>query len=210
MAIDLLWGPATPHEPRFDLESFFYVLVYICAVYVGPMGQTRSENTKPEFLIEWLYPSTFQTLGYVKSAQRDMSIHNWRKKVSIEFAPYWNPLKICVRKYKRLIRQGDPKHEDVLYILREALEHLPLDDNSTIGDDSTTTYNYGPGGYFTGSNYPPPETIEVAEETDWEDEDGYDTPTPGSKRKRVPPAYVLVDGGSGKRKKDDSRIASVG
>ena len=67
--------------------------------------------------------------------------------------------------------------------MREALEHLPLDDNSTIGGNSTMFYNYSPGGYFTGSNYPPPETIEVAKETDWEDKDGHDTPTPGSKRK---------------------------
>ena len=209
MAVELLWDPNAPHTVKFDLESFFYVLVYICASYTGPLGALVAEDDRPEFLIEWLYPTDYKALGFVKCAQLRMPLYQWRQMVSGTFPPYWNPLKICVGKLRKIVRKRNPIHVEMVDVLREALRHLPLDDASTEGDDEVLRYGDEDLSAEDDNNE---DEENSDEELDGNDVFGTPAPVAPSQNKRRLPkiAYELHIDNANKRRKHGSNLSTIG
>ena len=143
MAIDILFDPDCEHLTRYDLESFFYVLVFICAVFRRPNPDAPNKSVelddskKPQFILEWLYPVSAHNLASVKRGQLNMRIKEWRRVVSGQFQPYWNPLKNCIWRLKQIVAAEEATHEVFIDILRETLDSLPEDEDCTAGDDLT-------------------------------------------------------------------------
>ena len=68
MAQDLLLNTRKPHKPEYDLESMFYIIIYMCILQEGPNGMEKTEGRIPSFLYDWLHPETIteQGLGTAK------------------------------------------------------------------------------------------------------------------------------------------------
>lgn len=142
MALDLLLDTSKEiqHHPRFDLESLFYVLIYLCINLKGPENRVRPSEDMTVFrsfpMAEWFKPdSSFRRLGRAKLAQ----LQTFDTSILPYFSPYFRDLVPCIMKfYKALCPGGDSRnsnitHGQVLTIFDEALvsmpekETLPLD-----------------------------------------------------------------------------------
>ncbi|KAI9775934.1 MAG: hypothetical protein M1839_000723 [Geoglossum umbratile] len=94
MAIGALYGEE--HTFMHDLESFFWVLIWICIHYTGP-GQDR-EATDFDF---WNYENTTK-LAKIKQG---MVVHegDFIKEISQNFTPYYQPLIPWVNRLRRVV-----------------------------------------------------------------------------------------------------------
>ncbi|EXX72272.1 hypothetical protein RirG_070830 [Rhizophagus irregularis DAOM 197198w] len=65
MAIEILKHNAE-HTFQHDLESFFYVLCWICCEYEGSRGKLRASDCGRKNLMKWVEGSP-ETIGTIKS-----------------------------------------------------------------------------------------------------------------------------------------------
>jgi hypothetical protein len=122
MAIGALYGEKRSF--RHDLESFFWVLFWICIHYSGPNGEGR---VVPRFE-KWNYADT-EELAEIK---KGMVGHegDFLKMASEYFTAYYKPLIPWVNKLRRLVfpngerwEKDDPKlYSRMRDVLRKAIE----------------------------------------------------------------------------------------
>ena len=62
MAHEILYEESTKHLVKHDLESFFYVIFWICLMFDGPGGIARSEKL-PHFIRSWIYSTDYRDIG---------------------------------------------------------------------------------------------------------------------------------------------------
>ena len=62
MAEQILRMPDTKHTAAHDLESFFYVLLYMCTMLFGPNSSQKAENI-PHFISNWMYSKDLREIG---------------------------------------------------------------------------------------------------------------------------------------------------
>ncbi|KAG6053348.1 hypothetical protein E4U32_007691 [Claviceps aff. humidiphila group G2b] len=118
MAIGVLRGEE--HSFMHDLESFFWVLFWICVHYEGP-GKSI-EPTRYEY---WDHPSDIE-LSCIKLGV--ISDTKFRNPETLDFTPYYQPLIPHVCKLRKvLFPRGNPRHEPfpelysmMLRVIREA------------------------------------------------------------------------------------------
>ena len=133
MKILLNNGSGIVHEPRFDLESLFYVLIYLCMNLKGPGNQVRTTADLRQYqsfpLAEWFSAEgSFRKLGRVKMGQ----LVTFEQSILNFFPPYFNDLKPCVTSlYRAICPHGNPvdspvTHDMVISIFDDALKSLPL------------------------------------------------------------------------------------
>ncbi|KAJ6499653.1 hypothetical protein C8R47DRAFT_295054 [Mycena vitilis] len=145
MAVEVLYakgGKAIAHQPRHDLESLLYVLVWVCVLYAGP-GDVERQNwdLQASSLSQWVSGSDYRTIGMLKdSAMRNVVF--WEDEVLGAFAPYFAPLKPCVSAWKDLYVAENLTYEAVLGVLRNGLDSLDdmevwskADDPAGYGDE---------------------------------------------------------------------------
>jgi hypothetical protein len=121
MAIGVLLGEK--HSFMHDLESFFWVLFWICVHYVGP----NDERIVPRFE-KWNYMDTEELAGMKKGLVDDEG--DFLKIAEMTFTPYYQSLIPWVNRLRRQIFPGGgrwKKENQNLYstvrgILLEALE----------------------------------------------------------------------------------------
>ncbi|KAJ7625017.1 hypothetical protein DFH06DRAFT_1008349 [Mycena polygramma] len=144
MAIDiLLKGEELPeHEPRHDLESLLYVLIWVCVHYAGPCDVERQNFGIYESpLSDWVSGSTYKAIGKMKkSTMTDNDL--WEGEVLETFAPYFEPLKPCASAWKQLYVEKNLTYDAVLDVLRTALDSLDDVESWSEKDD--------PEGYGVG------------------------------------------------------------
>jgi Fungal protein kinase len=125
MSIGQLYG--FPHSFMDDIESFFWVLFWICVHYNGPSEKSR--RTEFEY---WNY-APLSRLGRDKAGLVGNEMI-FSKTIKENFTPYYQPLAICVDKLRQVIFPG-LKHslkEDMgLYtkvksVLREGRDSLAI------------------------------------------------------------------------------------
>ncbi|KZT29134.1 hypothetical protein NEOLEDRAFT_1086095 [Neolentinus lepideus HHB14362 ss-1] len=127
MACDLLSanGPVR-HQPHWDLESFLYVLIWICMVYSGPNNKRRNFDLGKSRLAGWTGGS-FSVISERKSG----TMGRLFEKLLGGFPSYFADLKDCVYKWRDLHfdlshpRRGAPSHDEVLEILQATHDSLP-------------------------------------------------------------------------------------
>ncbi|KAJ6511327.1 hypothetical protein C8R47DRAFT_730792 [Mycena vitilis] len=126
MAIDiLLKGEELPeHEPRHDLESLLYVLIWVCVHYAGPCDVARQNFDIYESpLSDWVSGATHKAIGKMKRSTM-MDDDLWEGEVLETFAPYFEPLKACASAWKQLYVEKKLTYDAVLDVLRTALDSL--------------------------------------------------------------------------------------
>jgi hypothetical protein len=131
MAIELLVKRMKlRHAPHHDLESLFFVLIYICTNLSGP-GAIRTQEELRQFssipLSSWFQTSnSLRAIGIAKlgaMCELDSVILRF-------FAPYFEDLKECVGKLLKAMYSspGTPapvSHDVVIKIFDETLQSLP-------------------------------------------------------------------------------------
>ncbi|KAF8952721.1 hypothetical protein BDZ97DRAFT_1876229 [Flammula alnicola] len=67
----MLQGNGKKHRPRHDLESFSYILLWICWNYTGPSNVERQnfDITREPGLREWLLGDDFEIVADLKASQ---------------------------------------------------------------------------------------------------------------------------------------------
>ncbi|KAJ7084022.1 hypothetical protein B0H15DRAFT_932224 [Mycena belliarum] len=142
MAIDVLTeGDQLPvHEPRHDLESFLYVLIWICVHYAGP-GNVERQNFDiyQSSLACWVTGLTYSAIGDSKVATMTRPA-NWKSRVLANFAPYFEPLQPCVTEWKDLQIRDEMTYDAVLDVLESALASL---DDVEVWSRSDDPEGYG-------------------------------------------------------------------
>lgn len=135
MAIELLMGGKNvTHSPSHDLESLFYVLIFICTNLEGP-GTPRSLESLIAFtslpIASWFVPETsFEGLATDKLGVA----HAFEKRILKYFSPYFSDIKPCVRELFVAMYPNGPQlkssltHDRMIEIFTTTLESLPSPD----------------------------------------------------------------------------------
>ncbi|KAL1755708.1 hypothetical protein FB107DRAFT_190840, partial [Schizophyllum commune] len=127
MSTSLLLQPRAPHVAAHDLESFFYVLMWICTHYAGPScTRRRGYDWRNSPMGQW-FKGSIEEIGqrkwtdvYAKSRKE------FRVFLDETFHPYFDDLKDCVCDLRQAV--VCPKddycmtHEDVLDILAKHIQ----------------------------------------------------------------------------------------
>ena len=131
MAEDLLANEDAVHIPRFDLESFFYVLIYQCCMCQGPKGDMKDKRSTPAFLHTWLHPEaqkSEQDQGMIKKGMLNSSKELYRKLVTNHFTPYMRMFSECIVNIQQLFRnraQIEVTHNAIIKELQAVKKFIP-------------------------------------------------------------------------------------
>ncbi|KDR80926.1 hypothetical protein GALMADRAFT_136004 [Galerina marginata CBS 339.88] len=141
IAVELLMGLAgeeTRHEPRHDLESFFYVLLWMCWNFAGPNNTPRVDFDITQTKIQaMMLGSKDHSMGTRKHLYMTNRLNNdvlFQIAVLENFAPYFEDLKPCVKKLRQRIFTepndsarvfADISHQEFIDILKETRDTLP-------------------------------------------------------------------------------------
>ncbi|KAJ7248584.1 hypothetical protein B0H12DRAFT_716381 [Mycena haematopus] len=145
MAIDILveGDELHQHEPHHDLESFLYVLIWVCVHYAGPSNAERQNfDINHSKLKPWVHGESYVTIGKAKAASMMVDKY-WKTDVLDNFAPYFEPLKPCVTAWRKSYRDGELTYDAALEVLQAALSSLSDQENWSAADD--------PEGYGVGT-----------------------------------------------------------
>jgi protein kinase-like protein len=137
MAVELLISQ-TPvfHKPRHDLESIFFVLVYLCSNLSGPqVPRPLSELQKLQSLpiASWFNPAfSIERLG----ADKISALMLINQRITPYFSEYFNDLKPCALKlyhalfptFQSLLHPPEISHDDIIQIFDDTLKDLPAVD----------------------------------------------------------------------------------
>jgi hypothetical protein len=144
MALEIMLndGKKFCHDIRHDLESVFYVLIWVCCHMDGP----EMERSNP-FLLpvrEWCNMNfKLRKLGLIKLAH----LANFEDSILKHFTPYWTDFKPFMRKLRSAFWPGSFEipnsitSEEMLKILREAANEVK-DKEVQSSLDSPVLQNY--------------------------------------------------------------------
>ncbi len=110
------------HTYRHDLESFFYVLLWICGRRVWDRGfRCRSNDRPTESILTMWYSGSFKEIARIK--QGDMHIDGF-EDILEEFPPVFDSVKPLCRKIRGILfpllkngglYTGTPPNSETLY-----------------------------------------------------------------------------------------------
>ena len=132
MAVELLMEEkAVTHRPAHDLESLFYVLIYICTNLGGP-NTPRSLDELLKFrsipIATWFAPeASFDSLATSKLGVA----HAFERRVVDRFSPYFTDIKPCVMELFHAMYPTGPQiqsaltHDRMIDIFTATLNKLP-------------------------------------------------------------------------------------
>jgi len=86
LATEILWHKDCVPRRTHDLESFLWVMIYICINYRGPYGQ---RSVPPVGTPGWLLPGRLPQHRSEICKER-LGVQDWISTCSIYFAPYFN------------------------------------------------------------------------------------------------------------------------
>ena len=137
------WWPSRWKEPIWqpsvtdDMESFLWVVVFICMHYRGPGGELRqeldSEDTKLYKALRQIFNGDFKRVAYWRrELMKDRKL--FEKEILGNFSPYFDPLKGMVEKWYKIqnriytwkskTKEGDHIHAYIKAILDETIEEV--------------------------------------------------------------------------------------
>lgn len=132
MAIELLLRKSKlRHAAHHDLESLFFVLIYICTNLSGPDAVRTREELKVHSsipLCEWFNVSaSLRQIGTYKAG----ALCQFDESILKCFAPYFDDLKPCISKLFHAMYNGYPgtpspiSHDTMIKIFNQTLDELP-------------------------------------------------------------------------------------
>ena len=102
MAWQILTNEGCEHSTIHDLESFYYVLLYICIMYAGPDHKPKPGNP-PSFMHDFIYSNSATVVGMVKFGMLHQTNEGFRLMVLDNFPPYFDDLKECINELRLLL-----------------------------------------------------------------------------------------------------------
>ncbi|KAL1689476.1 hypothetical protein GGG16DRAFT_115071 [Schizophyllum commune] len=120
MSTSLLMQPRAPHIAAHDLESFLYVLMWVCASYAGPScTRRRGHDWRNTPMSRWVEgdPKEIGNRKWTDVYAKPRT--DFRAFLDENFHPYFDDLKDCVCELRQAILLNDTlvTHEEVLEIL---------------------------------------------------------------------------------------------
>ncbi|PPQ87328.1 hypothetical protein CVT25_002078 [Psilocybe cyanescens] len=211
MATRILIGlkPGEEHEARHDLESFFYVLLWITLQYAGPDDAERQDLNieDDEDINPWIEGKTVQRLGRAKFMAMATQ-HIFQDVVTSKCTKYFADLVPCLEELREIFfpyfNPKDPKptppptHRDIIEILRKHMQPLPENDNWSREND--------PIGYGSITRKRKVDNVEEEDEDDEEQSADYDSPPQPATPKRAKTAPSRM---TGQPSRKSSRIQSM-
>ncbi|KAG1875906.1 hypothetical protein C8R48DRAFT_768760 [Suillus tomentosus] len=114
------------HRYEDDLESVFYVFIWICIGYRGPLGVKRVLDKSHDWLLHKWSATTFKDCNNEKTT---FFYHSHAHKFEEQFHPYFKNLVLLAVEWYELIRSKGPLHaitfQEVLDLLDKHLAKLP-------------------------------------------------------------------------------------
>ena len=126
-------GSKVENRPTHDLESLFYVFLWICSNYAGPNNAVREDTGRKNMPI-MMWVDTVSTLDQISDTKAGhiSSDEHFSKRILDHYAPYFEDLKVCSNELRCLFTASDADvtHENMLVILRKTLLQLELENDS--------------------------------------------------------------------------------
>jgi len=154
MSVELLDPPpdaAVPNTFQHDLETLFYVFVWICSIYQSP-GRIRDEDpdlSDSLVILKWNQDKNPKEIGEIKRSHMSYG----GIKLSACFSPYFASFKpFCIQIFDVLFPKGSEArsdhraslspvtHEEIIAIFHKALKHALEEEqmeNLDTGDPHT-------------------------------------------------------------------------
>ncbi|KAL1707447.1 hypothetical protein EV121DRAFT_268524 [Schizophyllum commune] len=137
MSFTLLLRPNVPHWPIHDLESFLYVLMWICTSYAGPMSAREPGFDPYQSPMGQWFSGDPTTVGELKQDIMFKPPGKFRAFLDDTFDPYFDDLKDCVCEIRRAIffRKEVTTHEEIYNILEI---HATMSIQKPLRDDQAS------------------------------------------------------------------------
>jgi hypothetical protein len=120
-------GPKADNRPTHDLESLFYVLLWICSNYSGPNNAVREDKKRKNMPI-MMWVDTVLSLDQISDTKAGhiSSDEYFTRRILDHYAPYFEDLKACSSELRCLFTTSDVDvtHNAMLVILRRTLLQL--------------------------------------------------------------------------------------
>ncbi|KAG0703855.1 hypothetical protein DFH29DRAFT_998103 [Suillus ampliporus] len=114
------------HRYEDDLESVFYVFIWICIGYRGPLGIKRVLDKSHDWLLHKWSATTFKACNNEKTT---FFYHSHAHKFEEQFHPYFKNLVPLTVEWYKLIRNKGPSNtitfQEILDLLDNHLTRLP-------------------------------------------------------------------------------------
>ena len=123
MSHELLQDPRIEHDVHHDNESFFYIILFMAIMFVGPNDRQRKDSF-PKFLRHWLKPSDEQMLGDLKCSMINTSDLAFEERYLVHVTDYFSCLKPLLHKLKQAIKTRTLSHDFLISSLTEAITAL--------------------------------------------------------------------------------------
>ena len=111
MSHRILSDPDAPRNLADDLESFFYVFLYICTMFNGPRLGQKKENI-PFFICTWLYEPIMEKIGQAKYAICSSPLEKFRSDIIVHVQPYFKEFIPCLEGLQQLFYRREKNPDD--------------------------------------------------------------------------------------------------
>ncbi|KAG2103023.1 hypothetical protein BD769DRAFT_170308 [Suillus cothurnatus] len=142
LATEILWHKSCSPRRRHDLESFLWVMLFICINFMGPYSQKRARL--PSWVPKWLQPNLMPSYRLDISQER-FRVGDWTSTCSASFSHYFNhpPIvnglahlasKLSPRGSLKIKSDGSKSatfpenpvtHDDMILVLKNIIAELP-------------------------------------------------------------------------------------
>lgn len=123
----LLHGTKVEHRPSHDLESLFFVFIWICSNYDGPGNSLRSSKKRKSLPIQhWVdTDKLFSEIANIKLGHC-VAAGPFKTWILDYYLPYFEDLKDCSEELRQLfdINRPNATHKEMLAILERAFQGL--------------------------------------------------------------------------------------
>jgi len=160
LATEILWHKGCAPRRRHDLESFLWVMLFVCINHIGPYGQRRKP---PSGAPRWLRPCRLYGLDICKERSQ---VTNWTSTCNEFFSPYFNHPAIVsgladlasklsppgsiktrpVGNKSRSLADKPVMHDYMISVLDYIITHLPVEEppSEDVVQKAREAYRIGP------------------------------------------------------------------
>ena len=96
------------HIAADDLESFFYVFMWLCVLHDGPNGSVRTWPDDEDFIIHAWGEGAMRPGGLITARNaKSHFIYSPNSIIDKQFTPYFDKLKALAKEWKELVKEED-------------------------------------------------------------------------------------------------------
>ncbi|KAF9485247.1 hypothetical protein BDN70DRAFT_890397 [Pholiota conissans] len=128
-ALDLIKDPNQPRQAHHDLESFLYIIIYICVICAGPHNHWRTDmDTSTTAIAHWGLTQMAVRYLWMTKSDTMMKRELFQPEVLDTFAPYFKDFEPLVGRLRLCFfdqtRRGKVTHAEFIAVLQQFLREL--------------------------------------------------------------------------------------